>query len=127
MITFISKTFDFDAAHRLDKLPPDHKCHGMHGHTYRVEIRIRGKPDDLGMVIDYAEIERWWSPVGLALDHKCLNEIPEAEEIGHPTTENLAAWIWMRICQESRNDARSRGGIRVRVYESATTYAEVDG
>ena len=38
MLTTISKRWDFDAAHRLPFLPPEHKCHRMHGHTYAVEL-----------------------------------------------------------------------------------------
>lgn len=118
MLTTISKTFDFDAAHRLDRLPPEHKCHRLHGHTYRVEIRLRGEPGRrLGMLIDYADIAAAWRPLHDLLDHRLLNEIPG---LGVPTTEVLAEWVYERL-------APSLGGLAlsVRVYESATTYAEV--
>lgn len=134
MLTTISKTFDFDAAHRLDRLPADHKCHRLHGHTYRVEIRVRGEPGGrLGMVIDYADLAAAWEPIHEALDHRYLNDV---NGLAVPTTEVLAAWIYDRLCEheiEIRTDEpdgvsfRSLGGLAlaVRVYESSTTYAEV--
>lgn len=132
MLTTISKTFDFDAAHRLDRLPPEHKCHRLHGHTYRVEIRVRGEPGRrLGMLIDYAELAAAWKPLHALLDHRCLNEVPGLEV---PTTEVLAAWIYERLTtfsvelpEDNKKQFLSLGGlaVAVRVYESATTYAEV--
>ena len=134
MLTTISKTFDFDAAHRLDRLPPEHKCYRLHGHTYRVEIRVRGEPGGrLGMVVDYADIAAAWKPIHDALDHRYLNEI---EGLGVPTTELLAEWILVRLLdfsievhspQPEGVQFFSLGGlaVSVRVYESATTYAEV--
>jgi 6-pyruvoyltetrahydropterin/6-carboxytetrahydropterin synthase len=29
--------FNFEAAHWLPHVPPDHKCHRLHGHSYRGE------------------------------------------------------------------------------------------
>lgn len=134
MLTTISKAFDFDAAHRLDRLPPEHKCHRLHGHTYRVEIRLRGEPDRRGgMLIDYAQIAKAWAPIHDALDHHYLNEITGLET---PTTEMVAAWIYDRLGRwEVRIEKDDPAGVQfesfgglalsVRVYESATTYAEV--
>lgn len=129
----ICKSFTFDAAHRLDKLPPDHKCHRLHGHTYKVEIVVQGPLDNLGMVANYDELSAVWKPLHDALDHRYLNEIPGLE---CPTTENLAAFIFERLCKENLN-ARTHpwpgneeglsafASVKtVRVFESATTYAE---
>lgn len=88
-------TYRVDAAHRLPRLPPDHKCHRMHGHGYLVEVRVRGPVGaDTGWVMDFADIDRAAEPVVGALDHRCLNEIPGLE---NPTAELLAAWIWTRL------------------------------
>ena len=116
MIT-ICKSFTFDAAHRLDRLPPDHKCHGVHGHTYTVDIVLEGPTDNrLQWVTDYAVIAEAWAPVAELLDHKDLNEV---EGLGHPTTEALAVWIWNHL-------AMSLPALtRLRVHESTTTWAEV--
>lgn len=134
MLTTICKAFDFDAAHRLDRLPAEHKCHRLHGHTYRVEIRVRGEPGRLlGMLIDYADIAAAWKPIHDALDHRYLNEIPGLEV---STSENLAAFIYERLKSwEVKVTTDDPAGVQfhslaglslsVRVYESSTTYAEV--
>lgn len=136
MLTTISKMFDFDAAHRLDRLPKDHKCHRMHGHTYRVEIRLRGEPGrHLGMLVDFAAISAAWAPIHDALDHRTLNEI-EGLEI--PTAELLAAWIYERLLGYRVELRTTEDGVEnvewvsfdglslgVRVYESSSTCAEV--
>ena len=119
-LTSICKTFDFDAAHRLPALPSDHKCHRLHGHTYRVDVVLVGRPDRHGMMIDYAEIARLVQPVIDELDHRYLNEIPGLE---HPTTEVVAAWFAARLARMDCNELCAFD--RVRVYESATTWAEV--
>lgn len=111
----IAKMFDFDAAHFLPHVEAGHKCARLHGHTYRVEIRLSGVPDARGMVCDYAEIAAAWAPIHDKLDHRCLNDIPGLE---NPTTEVLAPWVLRQICESGLPiDA-------VRVYESSTTWCE---
>lgn len=124
----ICKSFTFDAAHRLDKLPADHKCHRLHGHTYKVELVVQGPLDDLGMIANYDELASAWEPLEDLLDHHYLNEIPGLES---PTTENLAAFIFHKLSDvrlNRRNHALGVGSYAVvsmvRVYESSTTYAE---
>lgn len=113
----ICKAFDFDAAHRLDRLPPTHKCHRLHGHTYRVEITLHGAIDDqIGFIVDYQEIADAWQPVHDQLDHRYLNDIPGLEV---PSTEVLAHWILARL------KPALPLLLKVRVYESATTWCEV--
>lgn len=112
---FIAKTFDFDAAHYLPRVADGHKCKRMHGHTYRVEIRLHGPLDERGMIVDYCEIADAWAPLHAQLDHQTLNDVTGLE---NPTTEILAAWI-VRELRKTRLPID-----RVRVYESATTYCE---
>lgn len=37
----ISKTFAFDAAHRLHKVPTTHPCFTVHGHRYGVKVMLQ--------------------------------------------------------------------------------------
>jgi 6-pyruvoyltetrahydropterin/6-carboxytetrahydropterin synthase len=91
----LRKTFQFEAAHRLPNLPEGHKCWRLHGHSFQVEIVVRGECDPhLGWLMDYAEIARRFQPLWEQLDHRYLNEIPGLE---NPTSEVLAAWIWQRL------------------------------
>lgn len=120
MRTRIAKSFTFDAAHRLDRLPATHKCHRLHGHTYRVEVTFVGTPNEMGMVVDYDVLDAMWAPLHAQIDHQLLNDVAGLEV---PTTENVAAWIYRRFCVFALPEGAAVESVRV--YESSTTWAEV--
>lgn len=91
----IFREFTFEAAHRLPHVPDGHKCGRLHGHSYRVEVHIRGVVDPAtGWVMDFADLKAAVGPVLERLDHNYLNEVVGLE---NPTSENLARWIWDRL------------------------------
>lgn len=91
----LTKSFTFEAAHRLPTFPEGHKCRRLHGHSFAVEVRVAGEVDEQrGYLVDYGEIKAACEPVRTALDHRYLNEI---EGLENPTAENLARWIWRRL------------------------------
>jgi 6-pyruvoyltetrahydropterin/6-carboxytetrahydropterin synthase len=91
----VFREFTFEAAHRLPHVPEGHKCGRLHGHSYRVEVHVRGDVDPVtGMVIDFAEIKAAFRPLEDMLDHHYLNEVDGLE---NPTSENLARWVWKHI------------------------------
>jgi len=91
----LRKTFQFEAAHLLPRLPETHKCRRLHGHSFKVEVALSGECDpDLGWLMDYADISEAFKPILEMLDHYYLNEVPGLE---NPTSENVAAWIWKRL------------------------------
>jgi 6-pyruvoyltetrahydropterin/6-carboxytetrahydropterin synthase len=91
----IFKEFRFEAAHRLPRVPEDHKCHRLHGHSYRVTVHITGAVDeDAGWVRDFADLTCAMRPLLDCLDHHYLNEV---EGLDNPTSEVLAQWIWDRV------------------------------
>jgi 6-pyruvoyltetrahydropterin/6-carboxytetrahydropterin synthase len=91
----IFKEFGFEAAHRLPNVPEGHKCARLHGHSFRVEVHVRGELDPrLGWVMDFADLKAAVEPVIDRLDHHYLNEI---EGLENPTSEVLARWLWARL------------------------------
>lgn len=89
------RTFEFDAAHSLPAAPEGHKCRRMHGHSYRVDIHVAGEVDnETGWVMDFDVIGWAVGPVIDALDHRCLNEVPD---LPNSTAEMIARYIWERI------------------------------
>jgi len=95
MTVTLTKDFRFEAAHTLPKVPPDHQCARMHGHSYKVEISVNGPVDGAsGWLMDHGEISNLVKPIIAELDHRYLNDIPGLE---NPTFEQLAVWLWGRI------------------------------
>ena len=91
----IFKVFTIEAAHRLPNVPENHKCRRLHGHSFRIEIRVAGPvQENAGWIMDFADIGRAFQPLYEQLDHHYLNEI---EGLENPTSEHLARWIWRRL------------------------------
>ena len=92
----LTRSYRFEAAHRLPMVPSDHKCARMHGHSFEVEITVAGAIDErMGWLIDYAEITKVVEPLlKNELDHRSLNDVPGLE---NPTSEVLCGWLWKRL------------------------------
>lgn len=86
----IAKTFRFEAAHSLPSLPPQHKCHNLHGHSYVVTIELQSETlDEHGFILDYGDLRDFAQLVSW-LDHSNLNDkLPCAT-----SAENLARWLF---------------------------------
>jgi 6-pyruvoyltetrahydropterin/6-carboxytetrahydropterin synthase len=93
--TEIARDFRFEAAHRLPHVPSDHKCHRLHGHSFRATIVVVGEVDPvLGWVLDFAAVDAACAPLKDLLDHRYLNEVPGLE---NPTSERIARFIAERL------------------------------
>lgn len=104
----ISKSFRFEASHRLTGLREGHKCANLHGHSYRFEVVCRGQTDARGFVIDYAEISEAVEPIVDTLDHSVIVDGNDTGLVAHARTldtdvveiggqtsaENLARWLY---------------------------------
>ncbi len=91
----LSREFRFEAAHSLPKVPKEHKCSQIHGHSFKVKITLRGSINpNTGWIIDYANVSKAFAPLHLELDHKYLNNIKGLE---NPTSEILALYITKKI------------------------------
>lgn len=108
----LSKTFWFEAAHTLSRVVERDASLRIHGHSYRVQVTVRGHPDpETGMVVDLGVFEAGLALAREGLDHHLLDEV---EGLGPATLENLAAWIW-------RTTSESIAGLhRVAVFRDST-------
>ena len=111
--------FRFEAAHRLPKVPPGHKCQRLHGHSFKIEVTVAGPVnEETGWFIDYAELYAAWEPLFAQLDHNYLNDVPGLE---NPTSEILARWLWDRLKPPLPSLAR------VTVFETCDARCEYEG
>mgnify|MGYP003323155375 FL=1 len=91
----VYKTFAIEAARSLPKLPDDHPCKKVHGHSFKITVTVEGEIDQAtGFVMDFADIDSAFRPIYERIDHKYLNEINGLE---NPSSENLCRWIWKQL------------------------------
>lgn len=92
----IFREFTFEAAHHLAvNVDPGHPYSRLHGHSFRVEVYVRGEPGEkTRWVCDFADIQAQIDPIRDQLDHHYLNEIPGLET---PTLETISQWLWDRL------------------------------
>jgi 6-pyruvoyltetrahydropterin/6-carboxytetrahydropterin synthase len=69
----------------------------MHGHSYRLDVAVRGplRNDGAaqGMVVDFDDIKRIVRERVIdVLDHQTLNEF-----VDNPTVERVVLWAWERL------------------------------
>lgn len=88
----IFKIFNFEAAHRLPNVPEGHRDGVLHGHSYSIEVWIKGEVGShTGWVMDLGGVKKAFQPLYDQLDQNYLNDVPGLE---NPTCENMAIWIW---------------------------------
>ncbi len=135
---YITRRAEFSASH-VCRLPglSDEENHAIfgeaahrhgHGHNYIVEVTLEGEPDPVtGMVMDLKELKEILDrEIVEPMDHRFLNyEVPPFDTVV-PTAENVAQEIWRRL---ERSLARQSAGklCRVRLYETADLYVDVEG
>ena len=96
MKKIISKSFYFEAAHRLRTTKNDINKN-IHGHSYFVEIFIIDQTNEInksGLVLDFSIFQNKLDLLKKNLDHKFLNDITDLE---NPTLENIGLYIYKRL------------------------------
>lgn len=135
MILSVTKKFDFCYAHHLPNY--DGKCKNHHGHNAVLEVEV-GKEvattdnefnivEDAykGMIMDFGDLKHLVvSSVISELDHRDLNEVLPQYFLP-PTAENICRYVYIRL--NSRYSRLKGKIIRVRVYETPDSYAEIKG
>ena len=115
----VCKDFRFAAAHQIR----GHRggCENLHGHSYRVRVWVRAEAlDELGMVVDFADLKAAMEEVVGPFDHRFLNEVPPFDE-RNTTAELLAQHVFVEL-RRRIEDGRVRV-VRVEVWESDTAGA----
>lgn len=125
----ITKEFSFHAAHRLhlrnlseaENLRIYGNCARLHGHTYRLQVCLAGRPDETGMILHFGELKDIvHNEVLNRYDHANLSDLPEYRDLP-ATAENMAEHIFRTLDRALQSD-RFRLE-QVSVFETQTAWA----
>ena len=97
----VIKKFRFEAAHYVPLFPDGHKCREIHGHSFKVEVKLEGDIDpEKGLLVDFADVKAVVQPYIDYLDHSLLNKLGERDNVPllkNPTTENICYWLYHEV------------------------------
>jgi 6-pyruvoyltetrahydropterin/6-carboxytetrahydropterin synthase len=133
MSTRLSQKFEFSASHRLHNPQLSEevnwqtygKCNSAngHGHNYELQVTLRGRPNESGLIVDMPTFERLVKQHVIdLLDHKHLNlDVPQFAQL-IPTVENIAMVIYKLL----KSHVASMGTelASVTVWETPKTWCE---
>jgi len=119
-VTFtVFKDFGFSAAHAIRG--HTRGCQNLHGHNYRVRVWVAAAElDELGMVMDFADLKAIVSEVLGPFDHAVLNDHPPFDGERNTTAEHLAQYVCGEV---ARRLPPGRAARRVEVWETETSCA----
>ena len=116
----VCKEFTFAAGHSIR----GHRggCENLHGHNYRVRVWVSSEElDDLGMVLDFADLKALAAEVLDPFDHRVLNEVPPFDTV-NTTAELLSRHVYDEIAARLPRE-RGLAMRRVEVWETDTACA----
>ena len=107
MITITTKR-EVPIGHRL--LGYEGRCAYLHGHNYTFEVSVTGKPDAIGLVVDFKDVKKALDKILDLLDHSMVLqktdpalEVLSLERIVvlsvNPSAENLASLVFNGMAQ----------------------------
>ena len=91
----ISRDFLFSAAHQIRF--HGGKCERLHGHNWRIRVHARSSElNKIGMVLDFADLQKLVTEIGSRFDHQVINEIPPFDQL-NTTAENIARFFYVEV------------------------------
>jgi 6-pyruvoyltetrahydropterin/6-carboxytetrahydropterin synthase len=118
MITEIEIEDTIEAAHQLN-LPYESKCNTLHGHSYRVRVKIEAKElNGNGMVIDFTDVKK----VIRMYDHQNLNNF-----FSPTTAERFAQVLYGELAIVLSEQDNYAIITEVAVSETKSTWVKVRG
>lgn len=134
-MTTISKEFNWEMSHRLTF--HDGACKNIHGHSYKMQIILKGELDKQGMIIDFYDLAKIVDPLIEKLDHAFLCNNEDQKMIDFLKENNFKYYVMddFTTCEnmcslfisefeplfKKFNNIKELG---VRVYETLDAYAE---
>ena len=119
----ILKEFTFAAAHAIRG--HTRGCQNLHGHNYQVRVFLAAEElDELGMVMDFADLKAVMAEVLNPFDHAVINEVPPFDRV-NTSAELISGYVYEQV--KERLAQRSEGErvrvVRVEVWENPRSCA----
>ncbi len=116
----IFKDFTFAAAHAIRG--HTRGCQNLHGHNYRVRVHLKAaRLDELGMVLDFADLKEMMQEIVGPFDHRVINDIPPFDQ-RNTTAELFSEYVFAEVTRRLAGQERVRV-TRVEVWENDTACA----
>ena len=116
----IFKDFTFSAAHAIRG--HTRGCQNLHGHNYRVRVYLKAERlDELGMVLDFADLKEMMQEILGPFDHRVINDIPPFDQ-RNTTAELFGEYVFAEVTRRLAGEERVRV-TRVEVWENDTACA----
>jgi 6-pyruvoyltetrahydropterin/6-carboxytetrahydropterin synthase len=116
----IFKDFSFSAAHAIRG--HTRGCQNLHGHNYRVRVHLKAERlDELGMVLDFADLKQMMQEIVGPFDHQVINEIPPFDQ-RNTTAELISQYVFEKVAHCLEGQERVRVA-KVEVWETETSCA----
>ena len=120
VIVEVTKEFTFDSCHQLLSYVGD--CARLHGHTYKLQVTLKGTLNDIGMVVDFKDLKKIVKEGVINMfDHYNLNDKMNF----NTTAENMSVFIFDIVTVALLNS--SVEVTSVKLWETPTSFAEYRG
>jgi len=118
----VSVTETFSSGHALRGYKG--KCENVHGHNYRVQIKLTGPQlDNIGLLVDFTELKRVLRGIIAVLDHQFLNDLEPFKTV-NPSAENLAKYFYDETQRQLPSLPAGAHITEVTVWETDTASAQ---
>lgn len=122
----VTKEFTFDSCHQLKEY--NGACARLHGHTYKLQVSVRGKVNEIGMVVDFKELKKVVNThIIEELDHYNLND----KLYFNTTAENMVVYFFdildKYFREVSKAEERPLFLEEVKLWETPTSFASYKG
>ena len=118
----VSVTETFSSGHALRGYKG--KCENVHGHNYRVQIKLTGPQlDNIGLLVDFTELKRVLRGIIAVLDHQFLNDLEPFKTV-NPSAENLAKYFYDETQRHLTSLPAGASITEVTVWETDTASAQ---
>lgn len=118
---YVTKELTFDSSHNL--LAYDGPCANLHGHTYKLQVTLKGLTDENGFLLDFKDLKRIMKEkIKNPYDHKYLNDLMPFNTTAENMVKYFAQLIMFSVGELYGDRVRLA---EVKLWETPTSFATI--